>query len=347
MSCGIGHLPPPNGSRTPWPPRGVVSRALTNPVKRHWPAYPMEAGGLCLFMIAASGFAIILFHPAAPGAVLGPLPRRALMGLAMGLTAISLIYSPWGQQSGAHFNPAVTLTFLRLGRGAPWDAAFYVGAQVVGGGAGLTVAVGAAGNLIGAAAVNYVATLPGPRGMSVAFLAELAIAFVMMTMVLTTTARRPRYAPFTGLLDGALVAVYITFEAPLSGMSLNPARSFASALLAQLWTGFWIYLTAPLLGMLLAAEVHQRSSAPAVRCGKPHSAKVGRCFLRCRFPRNPWWSAESRNGHPQGCPVRRRRRRAGPRASSPAPPGHAGPGTPGDAVGRRCRHLGREPRARD
>src|SRR5207253_10598052 len=103
------------------------------------------------------------------------------------------------------FNPAVTLTFLRLGRVAPWDAAFYVGAQFVGGVAGLAVAVVAAGRFVGAPSVNYVATLPGPRGMSVAFLAELAIAFVMMTMVLTTTARRPRYAPFTGLLAGALV----------------------------------------------------------------------------------------------------------------------------------------------
>ncbi len=144
---------------------------MTNAVKRHWPEYLMEACGLGLFMISASGFAIVLFHPAAPGAVLGPLLRRALMGLAMGLTAISLIYSPWGQQSGAHFNPAVTLTFLRLGRVAPWDAALYVGAQFVGGVAGLAVAVVAAGSLVGAPSVNYVATLPGPRGMSVAFLA--------------------------------------------------------------------------------------------------------------------------------------------------------------------------------
>src|SRR6266568_4155520 len=137
MSCGIGHLHPPNGSRTPWPTRGVVSRAMTDAVKRHWPEYLMEAAGLGLFMISASGFAIALFHPAAPGAVLGPLLRRALMGLAMGLTAISLIYSPWGQQSGAHFNPAVTLTFLRLGKIASPDAFFYMAAQLAGGVCGI------------------------------------------------------------------------------------------------------------------------------------------------------------------------------------------------------------------
>ncbi len=238
----------------------------------------MEAGGLGLFMISASGFAVALFHPASPAAGLGPLLRRMLMGLAMGLTAISLIYSPWGKQSGAHFNPAVTLTFLRLGRVAPWDAAFYVAAQFAGGVMGLSLAA--------AAAVNYVATVPGPRGVWIAFVVELALACAMMTMVLVTTARVSWLAPFTGLFAGALVAVSITLAAPLSGMSLNPARSFASALLAQLWTGFWIYLTAPLLGMLLAAEVHQRSSTAAVPCAKLHHANNRRCIFRCRYARN-------------------------------------------------------------
>jgi aquaporin Z len=260
---------------------------MTDAVKRHWPEYLMEAGGLGLFMISASGFTVVLFHPASPGSALAPLVRRLLMGMAMGLTAITLIYSPWGKQSGAHFNPAVTVTFLRLGRVAPWDAAFYVGAQFIGSVAGLAVAVVAAGGLVAAPSVNYVATIPGRRGTSVAFVAEVAIAFVMMTMVLVTTARLPRFASFTGLFAGALVAVYITLEAPLSGMSLNPARSFASALLAQLWTGFWIYLTAPLLGMLLAAELHQRSSAPAVPCAKLHHANDRRCIFRCRYGRNP------------------------------------------------------------
>jgi aquaporin Z len=260
---------------------------MTDAVKRHWPEYLMEAGGLGLFMISASGFAIVLFHPASPGSALAPLVRRLLMGMAMGLTAITLIYSPWGKQSGAHFNPAVTLTFLRLGRVAPWDAAFYVGAQFIGSVAGLAVVAVATGRLVAAPSVNYVATIPGPRGMSVAFVAEVAIAFVMMTMVLVTTARLPRFASFTGLFAGALVAIYITLEAPLSGMSLNPARSFASALLARLWTGFWIYITAPLLGMLLAAEVHQRSSAAAVPCAKLHHANDRRCIFRCRYGRNP------------------------------------------------------------
>src|SRR5262249_21295797 len=105
--------------------RRVVYAIMADAVTRHWPEYLIEAAGLGLFMISASVFALVLFHPGSPAAGLAPLARRMLMGVAMGLTAVGLIYSPWGQQSGAHFNPAVTLTFLRLGLVAPWDATFY------------------------------------------------------------------------------------------------------------------------------------------------------------------------------------------------------------------------------
>src|SRR5260370_16944185 len=92
-------------------------------------------------MVSASVFTILLYHPASPALQALPeeFPRRVLMGLAMGLTAIGIVYSPWGKQSGAHLNPAVTLTFFRLGKVGPWDAAFYVIAQFAGGVAGVAV----------------------------------------------------------------------------------------------------------------------------------------------------------------------------------------------------------------
>jgi aquaporin Z len=95
----------------------------------------MEAALLGGFMVSACGFTVLLFHPASPAvqAIPSEFVRRWLTGLAMGATAIALIYSPWGRRSGAHFNPAVTLTFLRLGNVAPRDAAGYVLAQFVGG----------------------------------------------------------------------------------------------------------------------------------------------------------------------------------------------------------------------
>jgi len=81
--------------------------------KRHWPEYLIEAACLGLFMISAFGFATLLEHPASPvhQALPNSLLRRFLMGLAMGGTAICIIYSPWGKQSGAHINPSTTLTF--------------------------------------------------------------------------------------------------------------------------------------------------------------------------------------------------------------------------------------------
>ena len=102
-------------------------------LRMHWPEYLTEAAGLGLFMISACVFGTLLGHPNSPvvQAVPDALARRALMGLAMGLTAVGLICSPWGQRSGAHFNPATTLTFWRLGKVAPADAGFYMLAQVL------------------------------------------------------------------------------------------------------------------------------------------------------------------------------------------------------------------------
>ncbi len=132
-------------------------------------------------------------------------------------------------------------------------------------------------------AVNFVATLPGEQGAAVAFVAEAAISFGLMLTVLFVS-NSPRTNRYTGLVAGALVALYITLEAPLSGMSMNPARSFASALSAQQWTAIWIYFTAPLLGMLGAAAVYvRRRGAAAVLCCKLHHENGQRCIFRCRY----------------------------------------------------------------
>src|SRR5574341_1686109 len=146
-------------------------------LKKHWPEYLMEAAGLGIFMISACGFGALLEHPASPvrHALTDPFVRRILMGMAMGLTAIGIIYSPWGKQSGAHINPAVTLTFLRLGKVQPWDGLFYVFAQFTGGVAGIVVSAAILWPWIADAHVNYVVTVPGAGGTIPAFAAELLI----------------------------------------------------------------------------------------------------------------------------------------------------------------------------
>jgi aquaporin Z len=250
----------------------------------HWPEYLMEAAELGLFMVSACVFTVLFFHPDSPvpRALPGLVTRRLLVGIAMGLTAIALIYSPIGKRSGAHFNPALTLTYLRLARVAPVDAVFYVLAQFAGGMLGVLFAGLALGARLGHATVNYAATLPGPRGAAVAFVAEVAISFVLMMVVLVASSR-PRLARFTGVFAAALVATYVTLEAPLSGMSMNPARSLGSAVFARQLSALWIYFVAPPLGMLLAAEAYVRvGGRRAVACAKLHHDNPSRCIF-CAF----------------------------------------------------------------
>ena len=191
----------------------------------------MEAVGLGLFMVSAGVVATLLWYPGSPVAEAVPdgVLRRAVMGLAMGLTAIGIIYSPWGKRSGAHMNPAVTLTFWRLGKIATWDALFYVAAQFLGGALGVLVVLALLGAIFADPPVSYAATVPGPAGAAVALLAEAAISFGLMMVILVAT-NAPRLMRLTGVLAGCLVALYITLEAPISGMSMNPARTLASAL---------------------------------------------------------------------------------------------------------------------
>jgi aquaporin Z len=258
-------------------------------LRSHWPEYLMEAAGLGLFMVSACMFATLLGHPASPVPqfVDSPLVRRLCMGMAMGLTAVGIIYSPWGQRSGAHLNPSVTLTFFRLGKVEPWDALFYVVAQFAGGIIGVLLAAAGLGQVIAHPSVNYVATTPGMAGMGIAFLAEFVIAFVLMSTVLRVS-NSAHIAQYTGLFAGALVATYITLEAPLSGMSMNPARTFGSALVSQLWTALWIYFIAPPLGMLAAAELYRwQRGIHAVICAKLHHHNSKRCIFHCGYQRPP------------------------------------------------------------
>jgi aquaporin Z len=264
--------------------QSAVEAARTPLWVRHWPEYAMEAALLGTFMLSACLFATLLFYPGWPVARLIPDPfhRRMLMGVAMGSTAVALNYSPWGKQSGAHYNPAVTLTFARLGKIAPFDAVAYVGAQFVGAVLGVLLAGLIVRGMLADSSVHYAVTRPGSSGVMVAFIAEAVISCILMTVVLTVS-NRANLARFTGLCAGILVAAFITFEAPLSGMSMNPARTVGSGFWAHDWTALWIYFIAPPLGMLLAAESYVRRQGRAgVFCAKLHHQNEKRCIF-CEY----------------------------------------------------------------
>src|SRR5438132_1582329 len=154
-------------------------------LKEHWPEYVCEAAELGLFMISAGLFTILLFHPQSPAVTFLPDPfmRRMCVGIAMGGTAIALVFSPLGKRSGAHFNPAVTLTFWRLGKIKNWDALFYILAQFIGGIAGVLLVSLFAGMALSHPAVNYVVNLLGSLFVSVVFMAEFVIFFILINVL--------------------------------------------------------------------------------------------------------------------------------------------------------------------
>jgi len=251
-------------------------------LRNSWPEYLIEAWALGTFMVSAALCTMLFEHPSSPvHAAIGDSDlRRVLIGICMGLTAICLIYSPWGKRSGAHMNPAVTLTFLQLGKVARVDAFFYVLAQFTGGVAGVLLVTALAGSAFTAPPVNSVITLPvPPHGIAAALLAEVVIAFGMMLMVLMVS--NSKLAAYTGLFAGLLVATYISLEAPYSGMSINPARSFASAAPAGMWQLLWIYFVAPPLGMLAAAQLYCAFNGH-VGCAKLQHPDDVRC-IHCGY----------------------------------------------------------------
>ncbi len=257
-----------------------AARGGAEALRRHRTEYAIEAALLGTFMISACAFGTLLELPASP--VHQALPdsnlRRALMGCAMGLTAIGLIYSPWGKRSGAHMNPSTTLTFFRLGQVPRWDALFYALAQLAGAALGVLLMSALLGGKLADSHVRYVVTAPGMWGVLPAFVAETGMTFVLMSVILRVSASR--YARWTGLCAGLLVAAYITFEAPVSGMSMNPARTFGSSVVAGSWQATWIYWTAPPLGMLSAAELYLRlRGRERVACAKLHHQNSKRCIF--------------------------------------------------------------------
>ena len=129
--------------------------------------------------------------------------------------------------------------------------------------------------------VAWAVTRPGDFGEAAAFAAEVAISCGLMLVALFSS-NCWRTNRFTGLFCGLLIATYYTVEAPISGMSMNPARTLGSAAGAGSFEALWIYFSAPPLGMVLAAEMYLRlRGAAGVRCAKLHHQNGQRCIFRC------------------------------------------------------------------
>ncbi|GAB2793086.1 aquaporin Z [Hymenobacter luteus] len=255
---------------------------------QHWPYYLAEAAGLAVFVIFTGLLSIALEHPASvlhqalAARGVGEDLRRVPLGIGMGLMVAAITYTPWGQRSGAHLNPAITLAFWQLGKITGTDALWYALAQAVGGfGSVWLLKIGLL-RYYGHPRIHFGTTQPGPDGPLLAFVAEFVISLVFM-LVLLAALHSARLQKAAGWMGSALLAAYVIWETPLSGMSLNPLRTLASAVAARDYTGLWLYLVAPPAAMWLAAVLFQRlwlarpryqSGAAAVTTEPPHYPNV-------------------------------------------------------------------------
>ncbi|MDX6768808.1 MAG: MIP family channel protein [Elusimicrobiota bacterium] len=173
------------------------------------------------------------------------------ISLVFGLIVLAMIYAI-GHISGAHMNPAVTLGFYSAGRHERGEVLPYVAAQLLG-----AVAASAALKFIfSGQATNMGVTLPaGDAAQS--FVLEVILSFILMFTIMGVATDDRAEGTMAGIAIGAVVALEAAFGGPISGASMNPARSFAPALLSGNFAHQWIYWAAPILGMLLGAQAYR------------------------------------------------------------------------------------------
>ena len=232
-------------------------KGIIQTFRKQYPLYLIEAAGLGFFMVSACLFTILLEHPDFKLIHLIPSPfvRRFLIGVAMGTTAMVIIYSPMGKRSGAHINPSITLTMLLLRKISVTDVLFYILFQIMGGITGVLIVKLLFPSYLADPSIAYIATVPGKEGIINATIGESLIAFIMMfTTLITSNIERTKN--LTGVIAGILIVCFVTFEAPFSGFSMNPARTLASAIPSGIWDFWYMYMVVPPVCMILAALIY-------------------------------------------------------------------------------------------
>jgi MIP family channel proteins len=193
------------------------------------------------------------------GAIVVNTSTGALSHLGVAFTfglIIMVMIAATGHLSGAHFNPAVSVAFA-LTRHFPWrDVPLYIGAQLLGAvGGALTLRA-----LFGTVA-NLGATLPAGSALQSLGL-EILLTAVLMFVIISVATDTRAVGQLAALAIGATVALDALWGGPISGASMNPARSFGPALIAGVWQDHWVYWLGPLLGAALGAYLYQFLRTP-------------------------------------------------------------------------------------
>lgn len=217
----------------------------------HWPEYAAEFfGTACLVFF---GLSAVVFNMSGKTPMSAWIPshsvRLLITGLCFAGSGSLVALSPLGRLSGAHINPSVSLAFWLSGKMRVCDFAAYVIAQMLGGlFGGFALVLVWRGD---AAPVKNGMTLPG-AGYPLWFVFDCEVvltgALVFLIFLFVSSKRLLRFTP---LMNWIAVGLMVWIEAPVSGTSLNPARSFGPALVSGVWTAQWLYFVAPLLGGMM------------------------------------------------------------------------------------------------
>ena len=223
-----------------------------------WLAYLSEFIGTALLITIGVSFVILDFGVGSPVAAFLPDPgiRRLITGFLFGSTGALITYSLVGKISGAHINPVVTLAFWIKGKFSSRDTLGYIVAQFIG------AVVGSLPLLLWrqvGKSIGYGGTTPG-AGYTVteALLGEIVTTICLIVGLFTFLGHK-KLRRYTPLLFPFLYAVMVYIEAPISGTSTNPARSFGPSVVSGIWIGWWIYFVGPIVGMLIGVGIHRFS----------------------------------------------------------------------------------------
>ncbi|MEM3382614.1 MAG: MIP/aquaporin family protein [Nitrososphaerales archaeon] len=184
-------------------------------------------------------------------------PGLFAIGMAFGVAAMAAIYSH-GHISGAHINPAVTISLAAIKKMDVKDAVPYIIAQLI----GASIAGFAHSSILPelGKAVDYGLTLPGAaigKSEGIAAVVEIILTFFLVFTIMGVAVDKRAPPGFAGLIIGLVVAMDIWIGGPLTGASMNPARTFGPALVSGNWTAHWVYWVGPIVGGLIAALLYE------------------------------------------------------------------------------------------
>jgi aquaporin Z len=256
----------------------------------HWYEYGAELLGTAFLVFVGISAVVFDFGTGSPLAQVLPDPglRRLITGLVFAGSGALIAISPLGKLSGGHINPAVSLAFWMQGKMHHLDLGGYISGQFLGAIIGsLLVALVWRER---AASVGYGATVPGAAyPLWIVFLAEVSMTFLLVLSIFLFVSNH-RLMHWTPLMVWILVATLVWLEAPISGTSLNPARSFGPALVSWSWHFHWLYWVAPAIGALLAVGAFRFLSGGArdVLTGKLfHASHYRSVFMNVSAPSMP------------------------------------------------------------